>query len=192
MHPFVSVCVYTRVSLKPVDRFSWLSYVAWARHLLKPRIAFPVVLEEDQSLMNQILTTNNKPHHPLKHKHKVHIMPSLASWWLSSQWRCLAFPLHLSLHLLSKGRSANWPAGCLRVCWMQRKSALLEAWQACCLCTSVLWLVSLQVRLNTHQHIAASSTSLLWPHYLTSIGSLLAVSAVACPLGCCVLLQSRD
>lgn len=62
-------------------------------------------------------------------------MPSLAYWWLSSQWQC-----YLSLPLLSKGRSAKWQVGCLGVCWMQRKSTLLETWQAGCLYTSVLWL----------------------------------------------------
>lgn len=54
----------------------------------------------------------------------------------------MAFPFCPSLHLISMGRSANWPVGCLSVCWMHRKSTLLETWQACCLYTSVLILVS--------------------------------------------------
>ena len=128
----------------------------------------------------------------VKQKHKAHMMPSLVYWWLSSQWQCLAFPLCLSLHLLSTGRSANWLVGRLGVCWMQRKSTLLEAWRACCLCTSVLRLVCPGPGLNANQHIATPSPPLLLPLLWPSISTLLAVIAPALPRSWQALLQCSD
>lgn len=72
---------------------------------------------------------------------------------------------YLFLHLLPKGRSANWPVGCLGVCCKERKSTLLETWQACCLSTSVLWLVctgpgsTLISTLQLHHHHKCSLCS---------------------------------
>ena len=89
---------------------------------------------------------------------------SLAYWRLNCQW-----PLHLYPHLLSRGRSANWPTGLLCECWMRRMSTLCGTRPPCCVCTSVLHLVCLgpgSTLISTfqphHHHWCSPRSDLSW------------------------------